>query len=269
MSLLLRGVSYRYAGAATAALRGIDLEIARGEVLGVVGANESGKSTLCAVAAGLAPAAIGGHLEGLVSADGLDTRTARSWELAQVCGCLFQNPASGLSGTAPTVWEEVAFGPRNLGLPLADIVDRVEAALAAVAVTALAARDPARLSGGEAQLVALAGVLALRPAYLVLDEPTSELDPRGTGMVADAIAELAGTTDTGVVIVEHKTEILERVADRVAVLDDGALRLVGGIRTVFEDPDLVGWGINPPPRVELEAAVAAAGLILPEEPDAG
>ncbi|HYX12465.1 MAG TPA: ABC transporter ATP-binding protein, partial [Candidatus Acidoferrum sp.] len=218
MSLLLSGATYRYAGSARAALEGVDLEVPAGEVVGVVGANESGKSTLCLVAAGLAPATIGGRLEGTVTIDGFSTASARPHELAQRCGVLFQNPATQLSGTAPTVWEEVAFAPRNLGLPLPEIVDRVEAALSALNVANIAERDPQRISGGQAQLVALAGVLALRPAYLVLDEPTSQLDPQGTRLVGDALARLVDATGAGVLIVEHKTDLLERVTSRVAVL---------------------------------------------------
>ncbi|MGZ6345283.1 MAG: energy-coupling factor ABC transporter ATP-binding protein, partial [Candidatus Limnocylindrales bacterium] len=166
MSLRLEGLTYRYVGTTRASLEGIDLALEPGQVLGLVGANEAGKSTLCLVAAGLAPATIGGRLEGRVLIDDLDTAKARPFEVAQRCGILFQNPVTQLSGTSPTVWEEVAFGPRNLALSLGEVVERVEASLRTMRIEELAARDPARLSGGQAQLVALAGVLALRPRYL-------------------------------------------------------------------------------------------------------
>ena len=191
MSLRLDGVSYRYAGSAATVLFGVDLVIEPGEVVGLVGANEAGKTTLCLVAAGLAPATIGGRLDGAVHIDDLTTADARPFQLAQRCGSLFQNPVTQLSGTAPTVWEEIAFGPRNLALPLAEVVARVDEAIRMLGIGDLVARDPARISGGQAQLVALAGVLALRPAYLVLDEPTSQLDPQGTRLVGDALAALA------------------------------------------------------------------------------
>jgi len=177
MPLTLRGVGYRYAGSSRTAISGLDLELSPGTVTGLVGANDSGKSTLCLVAAGLAPGTIGGELAGQVSIDELDTRTARPCELARRCGILFQEPLSQLSGTAPTVWEEVAFGPRNLALPLAEVIERVEASLDLLGIGDLAERDPTRLSGGQGQLVVLAGVLAMRAHYLVLDEPTSQLDP--------------------------------------------------------------------------------------------
>ena len=264
MSLVLQGVRYRYAGSSTPALDGVDLTVEPGSVLGVVGANEAGKSTLCLVAAGLAPATIGGRLEGSVEIDGLVTATARPHEVAQRCGILFQNPDTQLSGTAPTVWEEVAFGPRNLALPLAEVVERVEGAFETLGIATLAAREPNRLSGGQAQLVALASVLAMRPAYLILDEPTSQLDPQGTHLVGDALAGLVRATGAGVLIIEHKTDLLDRMADQVAVLAGGRLAALGPARETLGDERLEGWGVEPPARVRLARAAARAGVTLPE-----
>ena len=263
MTIDLRDVRYRYAGSPRPALDGIDLALGRGEVVGVVGANEAGKSTLCLVASGLAPATIGGRLEGTVTIDDLATARARPFELAQRCGVLFQNPVTQMSGTASTVWEEVAFGPRNLGLPLDVIVERVEAALRALGIADLAEREPQRVSGGQAQLVALAGVVAMRPAYLILDEPTSQLDPAGTHLVAAAIAELIAETEAGVLIVEHKTDLLAAVADRVIVLAGGSIAMAGPTAVVLADGRLEDWGVEAPSRVRLERAAAVAGVTLP------
>ncbi len=265
MTLSLRDVAYRYAGSASEVLRNLSLTLEPGRVLGVVGANDAGKSTLCLVAAGLAPATIGGELRGEVQIDELATRGARPDALAQRCGVLFQNPSTQLSGTSPTVWEEVAFGPRNLGMPLDDVIERVGWALDAVGVSPLAQRDPERLSGGQAQLVALAGVLALRPAYLLLDEPTSQLDPLGTNLVGKAIAELTSRTGTGVLLVEHKTDLLASIADDVAVLADGELVLMGPAPSTPADPRLDGWGTDPPSAVRLARAAASAGVEIPDE----
>jgi len=264
VSLELRSVTYRYAGSREAALVGIDLTLAPGEVVGVVAANEAGKSTLCLVMAGLAPATIGGHLVGAVTVDGLPTAQAHPFELAQRCGILFQNPVTQLSGTAPTVWEEVAFGPRNLALPLTEVVGRVDDALGALAIAELAERDPARLSGGQAQLVALASVLALRPAYLILDEPTSQLDPQGTRLVGEALARLVAGSGAGVLLTEHKTDLLWELAGRVVVLDGGRMALSGAAREVLADERLPAWGVEPPARVHLARAAEAAGVVLPE-----
>ena len=264
MSLVMADVRYRYAGSGRPALDGVTVRVDRGRAVGVVGPNGAGKSTLAIVAAGLAPATIGGRLAGEVSIDGLDTVSAAPHELAQRCGILFQNPSTQLSGTSPTVWEEVAFAPRNVGLPLPEVVDRVWDALEALAITALAERDPERLSGGQAQLVALAGVLALRPAYLALDEPTSQLDPRGTELVADAVARLVSDGRTGVLVVEHKTDLLRRIAHEIVVLDRGAVVADGRADAVLADPRLEGWGVMPPAAVRLGRAAAVAGVRLPE-----
>jgi len=264
MSLELRDVRYRYAGASRPVLDGVTLSLEPGQVLGVIGANGAGKSTLCLVASGLAPATIGGRLDGEVRIDDLVTAGARSHQVAQRCGVLFQNPVTQLSGTSATVWEEIAFGPRNLGLPLDEVIERVERAMAALSIAGLAARDPERLSGGQAQLVVLAGILALQPRYLVLDEPTSQLDPQGTRLVGDALAELATRTGAGVLVVEHKTDLLARLADAVAVVVKGAIAIVGPSSDALADPQLEEWGIAPPSRVRLARAAGAAGVQLPE-----
>lgn len=263
-ALRLAAASYTYPGTTRPVLDGVDLEVRRGQVIGVVGPNEAGKSTLCLVAAGMAPGLVGGRLEGSVTIDGVETRTLPAHELAQRCGLLFQNPATQLSGTTVTVYEEVAFGPRNLGLGVPEIVGRVEEALGVLGIASLGARDPARLSGGQAQLVALASVLALRPAYLILDEPTSQLDPQGTELVGGALAALAARTGTGIVIVEHKTDLLEAVADRVAVLDGGRIVLAGTPGDVFGSSELADHGVQPPSGVRLRGALGAAGLAIDE-----
>ncbi len=260
MTLAIAGASYRYAGTARDVLEDVHLEIRPGRVVGLVGPNEAGKSTLCLVASGMAPASIGGRLQGSVTIDGEETRDLKPHELAQRCGVLFQNPTTQLSGTAVTVYEELAFGPRNLGLPLPEIVERVAWALAALGIEALAAKDPARLSGGQAQLVALASVLALRPAYLVLDEPTSQLDPQGTRLVGEALARLAGETGTGILLVEHKTELLAAMADEVAVLDAGRVVETGPADVILSDPALSELGVEAPALFRLRRAMTAAGL---------
>lgn len=259
MALQLAGVGYAYAGTAKPVLNDIDLEVEPGRVVAVVGPNEAGKSTLCLVAAGLAPASIGGRLTGSVLLGGAETATLKPFEAAQSCGILFQNPATQLSGTTATVWEEIAFGPRNLGLPLDDVVGRVESAMAALGIAALADRDPTRLSGGQAQLVALAAVVALGPSVLVLDEPTSQLDPAGTRFVGDALARLATEAGTAILLVEHKTALVARIADEAVLLVGGRIEGRGPARDLLADPTIEEHGVEPPPSVRIERAAAAAG----------
>jgi energy-coupling factor transporter ATP-binding protein EcfA2 len=258
--LELRDVSYRYAGYARPVLHEVSLTIAPGEIVGLVGPNEAGKSTTCLVASGLAPASIGGALTtGGLHLDGRPMAGRPLHELAERVGIAFQNPVTQLSGVTGSVFEEVALGPMNLGLTTPEIVDRTKAALAALRITALAEREPRRLSGGQGQLVVLASLLAMRPAYLVLDEPTAQLDPEGTRLVGTALRDLAAT-GTAMLIAEHKTDLLEGLCDRVAVIDEGRLALDGPAADVLEDPRLEGWGVDAPSRVRLGRAMTARGL---------
>jgi energy-coupling factor transport system ATP-binding protein len=257
--LRIEDVHYWHAGSTNAALSGASLSLAAGEVLGVVGANDSGKSTLSLVAAGLAPQSIGGRLEGRVLVSGSVTTSLRPHELAGRVGILFQNPQTQLSGTASTVWEEIAFGPRNLGLTVDAVVERVTESLDVLQLHDLAARDPQRLSGGQGQLLALASVLALRPAILVLDEPTSQLDPVGTRLVGEAIERLA-QAGAAVLLVEHKTDLVLAVADRTALLESGRVTSVGPSSDVLGAPTVADSGVEPPSRIRLARALEAAGV---------
>ncbi|HEX2193829.1 MAG TPA: ABC transporter ATP-binding protein, partial [Candidatus Limnocylindria bacterium] len=204
--LALESVTYRYAGAARPSLHEVSVAFADGEAVGIVGRSEAGKTTLCLVAGGIAPRAVGGTLTGRVLLDGEDTAPEPMHALVGRIGIGFSSPATQLSGVAATVYEEVAFGPMNLGLPRPDVVERTESAIGALRIEALAARDPRRLSGGQQQLVAIAGLLALRPAHLVLDEPTAQLDPAGTRLIGDALQRLAGEGAT-ILVAEQKTDL--------------------------------------------------------------
>jgi energy-coupling factor transport system ATP-binding protein len=258
--LELRGIGYRYAGYAKPVLHDIDLTLTDGHMLGVVGGNESGKSTLCLVASGLAPGSIGGAITGGgLWIDGTSMNGKPLHEFATRVGIGFQNPATQLSGVTGSVFEEVALGPMNLGLPAHETIARARQALEILGIESLAEREPRRLSGGQAQLVVIASLLAMRPAHLVLDEPTAQLDPEGTRLVSEGLRELA-RTGTALLIVEHKTDLLDGLCDRVAVIDAGRIALEGPADTVLADPRLDGWGVEPPSRIRLARALAARGL---------
>jgi energy-coupling factor transporter ATP-binding protein EcfA2 len=220
--LELRSVSYRYAGYRRVALERVDLTVADGEIVGLVGPNEGGKSTLCLVAAGLAPGSIGGELTGEVLLDGESTTGRPTYELAGRVGIVFADPATQRSGIAGTVFEEVAIGPVNLGIAVDETVTRVRAALGALGIEDLALRSPDRLSGGQSQLVAIASILAMRPRHLVLDEPTAELDPDGRRLVADALGSLA-RAGTAMLIAEHDRELLTSLGARIVAIDGGRI----------------------------------------------
>ena len=258
MRITLAGIGYRYAGASKPALIDIDLELGEGEVVGLAGPSEAGKTTLCLVLSGLAPRTVGGQIRGSLTLDGEDVDTWPMHRLSQRIGIAFQNPSTQLSQVTDTVFEEVAFGPMNLGLPRDEVISRTWAALSALRIDALVERDPRRLSGGQQQLVALAGLLAMRPAHLVLDEPTAQLDPAGTQLVGDAIERLAAD-GASILIAEQKTDLLASICSRLVVLDGGRVVLGGPTAEVLADPRLDELGVAAPSPVRLRRAAEAAG----------
>jgi energy-coupling factor transport system ATP-binding protein len=212
----VRGLSFSYPEAAPA-VRDLSLDLEAGEVLALFGPSGSGKSTLLRALAGLVPHFHGGRFAGRVEVAGRDTRTTRPADLAGTVATLFQDPEDQVVFTR--VEAEVAFGLENIGTPPAEIPRRAAAALEAVGAGWLSGRPVAELSGGELQRVCLASVLALSPQLLLLDEPTSQLDPEG----AAAAIELARSSGAAVVVSEHRPERVLEACDRVLFLDEGRL----------------------------------------------
>jgi energy-coupling factor transport system ATP-binding protein len=239
-------------------------------VLLVVGPSGSGKSTLVRALAGLVPADIPGELSGRLTVGGLDAARAPRREIVSNVGVVFQDPAAGL--VLECVEDDVAFGLENLGWPLADMRERVPAAIAAVGLAGFERRRTARLSGGEQQRVALAGALAPDPGLLVLDEPTANLDAAGTAAVFDGLAGLRAARRTTIVLVEHRVERAWPLADFVLALGpDGTPIDVGpadavlarsGERLAAAGIWLPGDRVARPARGRLTAAHGPATLVL-------
>jgi energy-coupling factor transport system ATP-binding protein len=257
--LQLTGATYRYAGYARPVLHDVDLRLDDGEIVGLVGANEAGKSTLCLVASGLAPTSIGGELKGTLTLDGTPAAGLKTHELAERVVVAFQNPNTQRSGIAATVFEEIALGPMNLGLAVAETVARTHEAIARLRLEHLVTRDPQRLSGGQAQLVAIASLLAMRPRHIILDEPTAQLDPAGTRLVGEALRSLA-ETGTSLLIAEHKTDLLDGLCGRIVAIDGGRIVLDGPTVAIFDDPRLAELGVEPPARARLGRALVERGI---------
>lgn len=251
--------AYRSENSIAPALSGVSLAIGRGEFVAVIGHNGSGKSTFAKHINAL-------YLpdSGQVLVDGMDTKDeARVWDIRRTAGMVFQNPDNQLVATI--VEEDVAFGPENLGVPSAEIRQRVDEALETVGMGDFKDRAPHMLSGGQKQRVAIAGVLAMKPDIIVFDEPTAMLDPEGRAEVLQTIRELHEAGKTILLITHYMEEALG--ADRVVIMTGGQVTLSGTPREVFgNEPALLEAGLSAPPHIALYHSLKKSGVDLGECP---
>jgi energy-coupling factor transport system ATP-binding protein len=242
--ITLNNVSYSYPGTATPALRNISLTIPDGQFLGVIGENGAGKSTLAYTITGFIPHFYHGRLDGEVVVEGKHTQTTPINELVLNSGLVFQNPFNQISGTKFTVREEIAFGLENLGVARPEMIERTSAVMNLLGIEDLAERSPLALSGGQMQRVVIASVLAMQPRVLILDEPTSQLDPIGSREVFAAIRALTENGRMTVVMIEHKLEWLSVFADRMIALSAGSIVADGLPAEVLTDKKLLAKGVG-------------------------
>jgi energy-coupling factor transporter ATP-binding protein EcfA2 len=238
----IRDLTFTYPGAAGPSLRDINLSVDEGEFILLLGPSGCGKSTLCLCLNGIIPHMLHGRMEGEVRINGRDTAGRAPHELASEVGLVFQNPDNQLF--ALTVEEDVAFGPENLGVARPSMVERVDRALAVTAMTPFARKFVYHLSGGQKQRTAVAGILAMNPGILVFDEPTADLDPRGTREVLETIHRISREEQRTVILVEHKAREALRYADRIFLMEKG--RIVGDRRRGEPLPDDVFWDFHRP-----------------------
>ncbi len=231
-AIVFDNVGYAYAEAPREALSDISMRVEVGEWVGVTGPTNAGKSTLCLLAMGLAPHFFMGSLRGNVTVLGEDSQAISVIQRSSQVGLLFQNPFTQISGARERVDEEVAFGPECHGVPTAEVLERVEEAMRLVGIAELAARHPLDLSGGQLQRLALAGLLAMRPQVLLLDEPTSQLDPSGTAAIFDVLSWLHERGIT-ILMVEHRLERLCELCPRIVAMVDGRIVADGSPEDVF------------------------------------
>lgn len=241
------------------ALKDVTAQIKKGEFTAIIGTNGSGKSTLARhLNALLLPT------EGELIVEGMHTSDAgRVWDIRQKVGMVFQNPDNQL--VAAVVEEDVAFGPENLGVPPEEIRERVDLALEKVGMTSYRKQAPSMLSGGQKQRVAIAGVLAMKPDCIVLDEPTAMLDPKGRKEVMDTIHELNKKEGITIVLITHFME--EAVtADHILVIDKGVLKMEGTPREIFSQADKVTEiGLDVPVPADLARRLRKKGMAVSQK----
>ncbi len=258
LPLRMEDVSYRYEPDARPAVSHVTLEVERGSFVAVLGHNGSGKSTLAKLMNALFL-----PTEGRVLVCGMDTLTEEKvWNIRRHAGMVFQNPDNQI--VANVVREDVAFGLENLGVPQDEMVRRVEAALSAVRMSEFAETAPHMLSGGQKQRVAIAGVLAMEPELIIMDEATAMLDPSGRAEVLATVRKLNREKGMTVVWITHFMEEAA-VADRLVVMNDGSVAMEGTPRQVFSRvEEIKALGLDVPPMAELAQTLRDKGLPLPE-----
>ncbi len=258
MSLIeLNDVSYSY-DKVNNAVKKVTLKINEGEYIAIIGHNGSGKSTLAKIMNGLILPD-----KGEVMVDGLSVRDKKSvFEIRKRVGVVFQNPDNQL--VASIVEDDVAFGPENLGIPREEIGKRIDFALSSVGMEEFRHRSPSRLSGGQKQRIAIAGVLALKPKVLVLDESTAMLDPKGRKEVLAVAEKLNKEQNTTVVSITHYMDEVVS-ADRVIVMSGGQIVLEGAPEQIFKQKDLIKvYGLELPLASVIADKLRARGVKLPE-----
>lgn len=257
----LKDYTFQYSTAKQPALKDINLTVEEGEFIAIIGPNGSGKSSLCYTLSGFVPHFFKGESSGSVIVDGVDNLTSTLAEMVLHAGLVFQNPFNQISGSKFTVYEEIAFGLENLGVPREEMPERIDDAMNMTGIKHLADRSPYALSGGQQQRVALASILVMQPKVMVLDEPTSQLDPIGTREVFQVVRSMTGKGIT-IVMAEHKMEHIAAFADRVIVLDEGQIIRQGSAHQTLTDPLLPERGVGVS-RYTMVARLAQAEKLWP------
>jgi energy-coupling factor transporter ATP-binding protein EcfA2 len=251
--------TYRTQSSDETALDGITFSIESGSFVGISGSTDAGKSSVVRAIASYIPHFFEGDFSGTVTVDGQDTTETTIGELSDQVGILFEDPFDQLTGSSTTVFEEVAFGLENRGLPKNEIVDRVYDSLETVGLEDQLKRNPQQLSGGQTQRLALASILALDPTLLVLDEPTSQLDPQGTEEVFDIVAEMDSSEYT-VVVVSQNLQRLAPHLDRLLMMEAGEIRYDDEPEEVLVQDD-VSQMVSVPTTVQIGMRLRSQGLV--------
>lgn len=256
----IRGLAYTYPGSSEPALINVNLTLEKGDFTILTGLSGCGKTTLCRCLNGLIPHFYSGELKGDVIVAGLSVRDNPISDLAQHVGFVFQNPENQLF--ALSVEKDIAFGLENLALPREEIRRRVDWAMDVIGITDLREKVPYELSGGQQQRVAIATVLSMRPELMVLDEPTSFLDPVAARNLFNIIYKLNKELDLTIVLVEHRLDLLSTYANRIIVMDAGAVKADGTPREILTSKEILTLGIGIPKITRLYQKLKEDGIDL-------
>lgn len=264
-SVEVKNLTYQYPTDEKKILKDVSFKVKKGEFCSIVGANGSGKTTLCNAIRGFAPKFYKGTMEGQVLINGRDIAEEEIGDLATEIGFVFQNPFTQISGVADTVYDELAYGLENLGVDPEEIHQRVEKILKVTKTEEFRDRNPYQLSGGQQQRVALAAILVMEQDILVIDEPTSQLDPQSTNDVFDIIQVMKEMGKT-IILVEHKMEEVAKYSDHIIVMDEGKIVLEGTPKEVFTSEECEKYRLRLPECTAIGKYLIKEGVCLPEIP---
>ena len=242
MSIIsLKNISYQYPLEEKETIHNLSFDFKKGHVYGLIGANESGKTTICNIIRGFIPELYKGKLTGEIMIKGRPISDYNIGELATIIGYSFQNPFTQLSGVKETVYEEIAYGMENIGVPRDEMITKVNELVDMFQLNDLIDKNPYQLSGGQKQRVAIASIIALDPEVIILDEPTSQLDPKSSEDIFE-ILQLLKSQDKTVILVEHKVDLLAEYCDEILLMNQGQLVMTGPTQDILSDPSVLEYG---------------------------
>lgn len=239
--IILKNVNYQYPLEEKEVVCDFTYCFEQGKVYGLIGENESGKTTLCNIIRGFIPELYRGKLEGEILINGRKISSYDSGELASIIGYSFQNPFVQISGVKDNVYEEIAYGMENIGVPREQMIKRVDELVKMFHLEELVDKNPYELSGGQKQRVALASMIALDPEVVIMDEPTSQLDPKSTEDIFEIVNILKKQGKT-IILIEHKIDLVAEYCDSILLMHQGELVMHGDAKDVLTDPKVLEYG---------------------------